>query len=86
MDFSCGNSHTIAIDYTGDAYALGSNEYYQLGMPGEKTCKSFKKISNQIVGDVKKGFCISDCTFLTNSDSEVYFCGRYSLKSKGYII
>lgn len=81
-DFSCGNSHTIAIDSAGDAYALGSNEFYQLGMPTEKTSKSFKKIGNQMIGEVKKAFCISDCTFLVNSDNEVYFCGRYSLKSK----
>lgn len=25
VNFSCGSSHTIAVDSAGDAYALGSN-------------------------------------------------------------
>lgn len=25
VNFSCGNSHTVAIDGSGNAYALGSN-------------------------------------------------------------
>ena len=27
IGFSCGNSHTIAIDSAGCAYALGNNDY-----------------------------------------------------------
>jgi alpha-tubulin suppressor-like RCC1 family protein len=30
--FSCGNSHTIAVDGDGNAYGLGSNEVFQLGL------------------------------------------------------
>ena len=29
---SCGTSHIIAIDTYGDAFALGSNEFGQLGL------------------------------------------------------
>lgn len=33
VNFSCGNSHTIAIDSAGSAYALGSNDLDQLCLP-----------------------------------------------------
>lgn len=35
-----------------------------------------------MLGDVCKVFCINDCTFLVNSDNELFFCGRYSLKKE----
>lgn len=50
-------------------------------MPSEKLCKTFKKIDTKMLGDIQKSFCVNDCTFLVNTDNEVYFCGRYSLKS-----
>jgi hypothetical protein len=50
-------------------------------MPSEKLAKNFRKIDNNMVGDVKKAYCINECTFLVNSDCETFFCGRYSLKS-----
>lgn len=39
-----------------------------------------------MVGEVKKAFCINECTFLVNSDCEVFFCGRHSLKSTVFSI
>ena len=33
VDFSCGSSHTIALDGSGCTYAIGSNEFGQLCMP-----------------------------------------------------
>lgn len=33
INFSCGSSHTIAVDSTGDAYAIGSNDLCQLSFP-----------------------------------------------------
>jgi len=33
IDFSCGNSHTMAVDSAGYVYSLGSNDLFQLGMP-----------------------------------------------------
>ena len=86
INFACGSSHTIAVDSAGDAYALGSNDQFQLGIPSEKLCKSFKKIDNNMVGDIRKVFCINDCTFVVNSDMEVFFCGKHSLKSTSYFI
>lgn len=34
-----------------------------------------------MIGEIKKVFCISDCTFLVTVENEVFFCGRFSLKS-----
>lgn len=82
VNFSCGSSHTVAVDSHSYAFSLGSNDQFQLGIPSQKLCKSFKKIDNNMIGDIKKVFCINDCTFLVNTDMEVFFCGKYSLKSK----
>ena len=84
VDFSCGSHHTIAVDSSGEAYALGSNDSFQLGMPTERLAKNFRKIDNNMIGEVTKPFCINECTFLVNSDCEVFFCGRHSLKSNGF--
>lgn len=32
VSFSCGSSHTIAVDSAGDVYGMGSNDLFQLGM------------------------------------------------------
>lgn len=81
MRFSCGNSHTIAIDSEGISYALGNNDVGQLGISGERFTKLFKKINNCMIGEVGKIFCINDATFFINSDQEVFYCGKYSYKS-----
>ena len=31
--------------------------------------KTFKKIDNKMIGDIKKVVCLSDCTFLVNTDN-----------------
>ena len=85
VNFSCGNGYILAVNSDGEASALGSNDLFQLGIPAEKLTKTFKKIDTKMLGDIQKCFCVNDCTFLVNTDNEVYFCGRYSLKSK-YII
>lgn len=69
INFSCGSNHTIAVDSAGDAYAIGSNDLFQLGLPSQKMTKNFKKIDNKTIGDIKKVVCISDCTFLVNTDN-----------------
>lgn len=43
--------------------------------------KNFAKV-NAGVGLIVKVFCVSDCSFLVNSDQEIFFCGKYSHKSK----
>ena len=35
-----------------------------------------------MLADIKKVFAISDSTFFVNEDCEVFFCGKYSYKSK----
>ena len=82
VGFSCGNSHTVAVDSDGNVYALGSNEQGQLGMFGERLSKNFRKINNNMLYDIRKVFAISDCTFFVNEECEVFFCGKYSYKSK----
>jgi alpha-tubulin suppressor-like RCC1 family protein len=44
VSFSCGNSHTVAVDGDGNAYGIGSNEMFQLGLPSDRLCKNFKKV------------------------------------------
>ena len=65
VNFSCGNNHTMAIDSSGDLFAVGSNEMFQLGLRGEKMMKNFAKV-NSGVGAIIKVFCLSDCSFLVN--------------------
>lgn len=81
VNFSCGNHHTLAIDADGYAYALGNNDSGQLGIVGERFTKSFKKINNYFIEDIRKVFCLGDCSFFINSNCEVFFCGKYSQKS-----
>jgi alpha-tubulin suppressor-like RCC1 family protein len=47
---SCGNSHVVAIDTYGDAFVIGSNEFGQLGLEGERHTKAFKKINSRFIG------------------------------------
>lgn len=86
ITFSCGNNHTIAVDAEGSVYGLGSNEQGQLGMFGERLSKNFRKVNNNMLYEIKKVFCICDCTFFVNEDSEVFICGKYSYKSTLSII
>ena len=69
IGFSCGKSHTLALDSEGNVYALGSNEQGQLGIFGERLTKTFRKINNGMVGFIKKVFAIGDCTFFVNDES-----------------
>ena len=58
VNFSCGNYHTMAVDSEGSVYALGNNDSGQLGIPAEKLSKSFKKVNNFMLSDIKKVFCL----------------------------
>ena len=58
----------------------------QLGIFGERILKSFKKINNYMIEDICKVFCLGECSFFVNSECEVFFCGRYSHRSKKVII
>ena len=82
VKFSCGNSHTVALDSDGYAYALGNNDMGQLGLEGERITKSFKKVNNNMIFGIQKVYCLQDCTFFVNEECEVFFCGKYSYKSK----
>lgn len=68
VNYSCGNSCILCVDSYGDAFALGNNEFNQAFLKGEYFSKTFKKIPDNILGKVKKVFCIGDCTFFVNSD------------------
>lgn len=50
VNFSCGYSHTMAVDSSGSVYALGNNDVGQLGIIGERSTKAFKKINNNMIG------------------------------------
>lgn len=63
INFSCGYSHTIALDSEGSAYSLGSNDLGQLCQPTEKLTKTFKKINNNMLYDIKKVFAFQDTSF-----------------------
>ncbi len=81
INYACGNSCIVCVDSYGDAFALGNNEFNQLQLKGEYFTKTFKKIPDQILGKIKKVFCIGDCTFFENYDEEIYFAGKYSHNS-----
>ncbi len=66
VNYSCGNSCIVCVDSYGDVFALGNNEWNQLHLKGEYFTKTFKKIPDQILGKIKRVFCIGDCTFFAN--------------------
>ena len=82
VSFSCGSFHTIAVDKEGFAYALGNNDVGQLGIPGDRVSKNFKKINNFMIADITKVFCLGECSFFVNSECEMFYCGKHSYKSK----
>lgn len=86
VGFSCGNAHTVAVDSEGSVYVLGNNDLGQLGMHGERFCKTFKKLNNNMIGNVQKVFAISDCTFFVNDDCEAFYCGKHSYQSNGFLM
>ena len=71
----------MALDSEGYAYALGNNDFGQLGLGGDRFSKVFKKVNNNMLMDLKKVFCIQDCTFFINEECEVFFCGKHSHRS-----
>ena len=81
VNYACGNSCIVCVDSYGDAFGLGNNEFNQLQLKGEYFTKTFKKIPDQILGKIKKAFCIGDCTFFENYDEEIYFAGKYTHNS-----
>ena len=85
MGFSCGNSHTVAVDSEGSVYTMGLNSQGQLGLFGERFAKNFKKMNSNMIGNIQKVFAIADCTFFVNEDLEVFFCGKYSHRSNQFI-
>lgn len=54
----------MAIDKNGSLWAMGSNQYGQLGAPGEKFLKEFTKINVSRIGPLKKVYCVVECTFM----------------------
>ena len=76
----------MAVDSEGNVFAMGMNDQGQLGIFGERFTKAFKKMNNHMMGDIRKVFAISDCTFFVNEDFEAFFCGKYSYKSNNLII
>ena len=68
VNYSCGNSCIVCVDSYGDAFAMGNNEFNQIFLKGEYFSKTFKKIPDQILGKIKRVFCIGDCTFFENQD------------------
>lgn len=75
---SCGNNHVAVVDKYGDMFVLGSNEFGQLGLEGEFHAKTFKKLNNVWLGQVRKVICLADTTFIINRDEELFFCGKIS--------
>lgn len=57
---------------------LGSNESGQLGLEGEMHSKTFKKFNNNMIGPLRKVFCILDASFFVTKEEELYIVGKIS--------
>ena len=81
VEFSCGVSHLVLVNKEKQVFGVGSGELGQLG-GSEDSKKEFSKMDTSRIGLVHRVFCLLDCTFLLTEDEELFFCGRYSYKSK----